>query len=211
MKNRRDPHPSVKISERLTLAELEAFMATGVPENASQEIRDYLHVLSDISLRVQTGKTQTEIINHLVLTYDLTRRKALSMYTEAVNYYYMDADIKPRAIAALYAERCERLVWAVLASNPSHDDIFKAVSSFERIAALRGAGRADEEEQQIAMMPQTVIYTGDAQLFGFPELGDKIRNIIASLPVSDENKKIAARQAGLLDDGKPIIALEKPQ
>ena len=123
-KSRTTPPSSVTgpISEQL-----EAFMATGVPKGATAQVRDYLHVLSDISTRIQTGRSQSEIIDHLVLTYDLSRRKAVSMYGEAVNYYYMDAGVKPRAIASLYADRMERLVWAVLTSNPTHDDIFKAV------------------------------------------------------------------------------------
>ena len=215
---RRSRHPNADtppvsgpISEQLTLSELEAYMATGVPESATPQVRDYLHVLSDISTRIQTGRSQTEIINHLVLTYDISRRKAVSMYGEAVNYYYMDAGIKPRAIAALYADRLERLVWAVLTSNPSHDDIFKAIDRLERIAVLRGADRTDQDEQAIHMLPQTVVYTTDATQFGFPELGDKMRQIIASLPVSEDVKRQVSRQAGLLSDGKPVIPLDKPQ
>lgn len=212
-KSRTTPPSSVtgSISEQLTLSELEAFMATGVPKGATAQVRDYLHVLSDISTRIQTGRSQSEIIDHLVLTYDLSRRKAVSMYGEAVNYYYMDAGVKPRAIASLYADRMERLVWAVLTSNPTHDDIFKAVDRLERIAELRGASRADEQEQAIHMMPQTVIYTTDASQFGFPELGDKMRRIIDALPVSEDVKRSVSRQAGLLSDGKPVIPLENPQ
>lgn len=66
-KPRTTPPSSVTgpISEQLTLSELEAFMATGVPKGATAQVRDYLHVLSDISTRIQTGRSQSEIIEDI--------------------------------------------------------------------------------------------------------------------------------------------------
>ena len=198
-----------RIAENITIDDVEVFLASGTPPSGvSPEIRDYLTTIREISLMVQGGKSSEEIINHLALSYGISRKKASAMYSETFNYYNIAADLSPSALRSFWAAKMMKINNILLTSHPSHDVLINVRDSFARIADMLGANREEQDAGDLRLMPEKVIYTTTYLDLGMTADAERIGRTIEKLPVSDSVKKQALRQAGLLSDGQPVIPLE---
>ena len=204
------PETDIHIDDALTLDDVETYLRRDVlPTGVSSAVRDYVHVLREISLMIQGGKTPAEIKNHLVIVYGITRRKASMMYVETFNYYNIGTDLSPAAVRAYFANEMIRYNRVLMQSNPTPETIINVRDSQARIASLLGADRPEKDDTDAALMPHKVIYTMTYRQAGLGEAerADMAR-LIASLPVPESVKQQACREAGITQDDQPIITLD---
>lgn len=129
--------------EEIDSRQIERILSTGNLESLTPEERDYFDLMEMVrGLRARMmfpgGKrivTKAGIIKLLKSdAYGLSDWMARRIYADALNFFYSEENVRPRAWANLYAERYEK--WADLAA--SMGKLKEAKSMLHEAAKLRG-------------------------------------------------------------------------
>lgn len=107
-----------------------AFMETGASGDLPQEMVEYLGVLELIRGLHMRFSSRDSIVNLLQQPpYLLSRHLSLKYYSDAINFFYLDNQIKKQAWRNVYAEQLDRAAELILkTAKTSKDlDIFKNI------------------------------------------------------------------------------------
>jgi hypothetical protein len=96
--------------------------------------------------------------------YGLSDWMARRVYADALNFFYSEDDVRPRAWANLYAEKLDKMADMAIALG----NLKEAKSFIAEAAKLRGCFDEDAPEiPQELLNPKTaIIYTADAESMG---------------------------------------------
>jgi len=183
--------------ETMSLATLQQWVATRESEEMPEELGIYLGMLEKVYAWHQTMALENEIIKNLISLYpDIIkndRLKAKRIYADAVNFFYMDAEITQEAWANVYADRFDRLATAVIKTARTASDLAKAEKLWSKAAECRGVFAEKKEELPPEFYEQRYsIYTTKLKDLGLPETSrPEIIELIDALPISSaENLRI---------------------
>lgn len=176
--------------EEIDSRQIERILSTGNLESLTPEERDYFDLMEMVrGLRARMmfpgGKrivTKAGIIKLLKSdAYGLSDWMARRIYADALNFFYSEENVRPRAWANLYAERYEK--WADLAA--SMGKLKEAKSMLHEAAKLRGCydEATPEIPQELLDAAPVTIYTADPESLGAPRADRKeIDAFIDSIP-----------------------------
>ena len=205
--------------ERIDMNEIRRILKTGDMSSLTAEDVEYFHLMDAVRgwrARIMTpdGKkivTKAAIIKVLRQAYGLSDFMARRIYSDAIDFFYADADASPAAWRNLYAEKAENMANTAFAMGG-----MKEALSFLKLAAeLRGCFKEEQESipQELLDRKPLVVYTGDASALGASKTDRKeLEAFIDSIPDTPEAVRTRLKQdAGvqkrnllqrLIEDGK---------
>jgi len=150
------------------LGVIQNWLDRGRSEQLPKEAAQYLEYMEIARGQLSTGRGKTAVVKLLTeKPYSLSRYKAGQVFTDAMNFFYLDNQIKAEAWANYYAAKKERAADALLpliATAKDHDSYQKAISD---AAKLRLEYRAKEHNLPDEIFKKPVrIYTADVEIKG---------------------------------------------
>lgn len=160
--------------EKISPVVINRILTTGDLDCLTAEEREYFSLMEIVrGLRARMllpgGDkivTKAGIIKFLRNNYDLSDWMARRIYDDAINFFYAESSVTPRAWANLYAEKLEKM--ADLAFSTGHFKEGRALMA--DVAKLRGCFNepAPEIPEELLQPPTTIVYTTDAKALGAP-------------------------------------------
>lgn len=188
--------------DNLDTRQIERIVRTGAVESLTPAEREYLDLMEMVrGLRARMllpgGEkvvTKAAIIKILKSDiYGLSDWMARQVYNDAINFYYSEDGVTPRAWANLYAERLEK--WADLAASMGK---FKEAKSYlVEAAKLRGCydDAAPEIPEELLNASPVVIYAADPESMGAPKADRReLEEFIDSIPDIPEISRTRAKE-----------------
>lgn len=131
--------------------------------------------------------------------YGLSDWMARQVYADSLNFFYTDDGVRPRAWAALYAERLEKLADLAVASGRLRE----ARGFITEAAKLRGCYRPEPEQtipDELLDAAPTVIYSADPDALGAPKADRReLETFIDSIPDIPEVTRVRVKEdAGIV-------------
>ncbi len=175
--------------DKIDAAQIGRLLTTGDINSLTEPEREYFRMMDMVrGLRARMllpggGKVVTKagIIKLLKSNYGFTDWGARKLYDDAINFFYSECSITPRAWSNIYAEKLEKMADLAFATGR-----FKEGRSLMADAAkLRGCfDEAAPEIPEELLNPKTaVIYTSDAAALGAPKADEsELEEFIDSLP-----------------------------
>lgn len=159
--------------DKIDSHQIERILSTGDLDSLTPEEREYFNYMELVrGLRARMllpgGKrivTKAGIIKLLKSEkYGLSDWMARRVYADALNFFYSEDDVRPRAWANLYAEKLDKMADMAIALG----NLREAKSFIAEAAKLRGCFDEDAPEiPQELLNPKTaIIYTADAESMG---------------------------------------------
>ncbi|MBE6305697.1 MAG: hypothetical protein E7082_07285 [Bacteroidales bacterium] len=202
------PHKPSRINfEDIDSRQIERILSTGNVDSLTPAERSYLDLMEMVrGLRARMmfpgGKrivTKAGIIKLLKSgLYGLSDWMARQVYADAINFFYSEENVKPRAWANLYAERYEK--WADLAA--SMGKLKEAKSMLHEAAKLRGCydEAAPEIPLELLNSSPVILYTHDPESIGAPKANRKeLEAFIDSIPeIPEVSLRRVKEDAGIM-------------
>lgn len=148
--------------------QLITFVETGAEGDLPAEMVHYLELLEVVRSLHMRFKNRRAIISLLQKPpYELTYYLASRRYAEAINFFYLDHDIKKDAWRNMYAEKLDRAADMVLATAtcPKDIDIYKNI--IYAAMEARQLSKEDKEELPDEIFEKKIkIYTSNPEDLG---------------------------------------------
>lgn len=174
---------------------LQQVVSSGKSKALSPELNAYLDILDVARSMYAKYQSKRAIINTLMApVYGYSRYDANLIFNDAMNFFYVNNDIKKQAWKNFYADRCDEL--ALLAIEK--DEFENARRLIKDAATYRGLFDEDKDELPADMFRRSlVIYTMDPQDVGIQrESRSKLAQFIDSLDeITEEEKSKLKRDA----------------
>ncbi len=174
--------------EDVSLERIEKVLSTGtldaLPE-AERRYYDLMEMVRGLRARVKINDklvTKAGIIRLLKSQpYGLTDYMARRVYTDAINFFWAQDEVRPRAFSNLYAERLEN--WANLLFIQGKPR--EALRYIKLAAELRGCfdEQTPEIPDELLNQQPTIIYTTDRRDLGLPATNRRqVEKLIDAIP-----------------------------
>lgn len=187
--------------------QIERILKTGNLEVLSQSEREYYFLMELVrgwraKMKMPGGDrivTKAGIIKLLKQEpYGLSDWNARRVYSDAMNFFYSDDGIRPKAWANFYAEKLDKLADLAMADGRLKD----ARGFIVEAAKLRGCFEEQSAEipKEILDREQIVIYTSDPESMGaVKEDRKQLERFIDSIPdIPEVSRKRVKEDAGIL-------------
>lgn len=182
---------------------LQEYLETGNSSLVSnKEMILYLEQLDKVRGWHYSLLTESKIIKALMLDYaDLSSREAKSRYSDAINYFYGDTEIKKEAYRNMMADEMYKIYTAAILSAKEDKDYKNAADILFKAATLRGVFDEDKDTLPESVFEnKTPIYVMNPELVGLPKAD---RNILADqidkMAITELKKKRLKGEAGIGD------------
>lgn len=170
-------------------------------ENLDPEIAIYLTQLDKCRGWRYSLKSENFIIKALMAEYpNLTRTAAKTRYVNAMNYFYVDIEIKQDAYINMYAEDLDNVKNLILQTSKTPEQAVLAVKPIKEAIILRGILKEKAQELPTETFDYSqIIYVMDPKKIQKPEAD---RNKIAAqikgfINVSEKDINRVEEEAGL--------------
>jgi hypothetical protein len=164
-------------------------------------IQDYVKQLEYARGFIYSGSSPNTASRRLQLHYpDLSVKQAKSRVRDAVEYFYIDGDLKKDAYRHIHYEKQMQAAQLVLETARSAADIKIASEIWERAGRAKQLHLPDAEEFPEGMFEQKwKIYSLDTSDVGLPELADRnqLGAMIDSFNVTEAEKIRLKQDAGV--------------
>lgn len=182
--------------------ELLVYIDSGAKGNLPEEMIEYVNLLELIRGMHMRYENRQAIVNFLQQPpYSLSYYQAIHRYTEAINFFYLDHQIKKDAWRNLYAEKIDRAADLVLATATSSKDIDIYKNLIYAAKELRGLDQKDELDiPEDFFKPKVKIFTLDPKMLGRNRPDRRLlARHIDSLDIPEADKQRARSDAGIND------------
>lgn len=193
--------------EGITRSQIERILSTGELADLTPAERQYYSLMELVrGLRARMTHpgghklvTKAGIISLLKSeAYGLSDWMARRVYADAMNFFYADESVSPRAWRNFYAERVDKLIDLCIASGR----LKEARAYIDTAARLRGCFEEQSQEipEELLNPPTVMIYTADAVALGAPAVDrDELERFIDSIPdVPESSVRSVKEDAGIL-------------
>ncbi len=165
------------------------------------EIHDYVKQLEYARGFIYSGASPNNASRKLKVHFpDLSMKQAKSRVRDAVEYFYIDGDLKKDAYRQIHYEKQMQAAQLVLETARSAADIKIASEIWERAGRAKQLHLPDAEEFPEGMFEQKwKIYSLDTSDVGLPELADRnqLGAMIDSFNVTEAEKIRLKQDAGV--------------
>ena len=189
----------------ITLSDIYDFVDHGDSENADIGIVAYLDLMDKVrsmDLRVAQFGTKESVLNHLIKVENLTRHIASKVYNDALEYFYVSAELSKQAQRNVYAAKIDRMI--VIAELAVNDvkDARNVVAMIKEAFIVRGLDKEDIDKiPEEWFKEQVVIYTTDAIKAGIDPINRlELAKAIDKYPEVTEKVKIQIKKEALIEN-----------
>lgn len=186
--------------EGVELEILQEYIESGREKELPQDLADYLNLMDVVRGLHMRQKSRAFCVRLLKSdTYGLSDYKARKVYSDAINFFYCDNDIRKEAYRNVYAEKMEKAAALVLEVAKSVKDIEIYVKTLQQVAALRQLDQVDEKELPNELFEKPVkIYEVSPESLGMaPVDRNRLAEMIAKLPITELQKNAIKRDAAI--------------
>lgn len=180
--------------EKIDLTAINRILSTGDLECLTSEEREYFSYMEMVrGLRARMllpgGRkivTKAGIIKLLKAGYGLTDWMARRIYDDAINFFYAESSVTPRAWANLYAEKLEKMADLAFTAGKFKDGRALMADA----AKLRGCfdAAAPEIPDELLQPRTAIIYATDAAAIGAPAANRReLEELIDTIPEIPQN------------------------
>lgn len=180
--------PSRIVFDKVDINQIQKILSTGSLDSLSEEEQEYyflMEMVRGLRARMKMNDrivTKAGIIRLLKSEpYGLSDWMARQVYTDSLNFFYTQENVRPEAFANLYAERAENWANTVFLMG----NVKEAKNLLKMAAELRGCFKEKQAEipEELLSQRQTVIYTTSRKDLGVPETDTKeLEEFIDSIP-----------------------------
>ncbi len=199
--------PDSKYDQLLT------YIETGAKGDLTDEMVRYIELLDTIRSMFTRYQSRDVIINFLQKPpYNLSRYHAIKRFTDAVNFFYLDNEIKKSAWRNWYAEKLDRAADLVLKTATSSKDIDIYKNILLAASEMRQLNKEDKEELPEELFKKPVkLYTLNPELIGRKKANrDLLGKHIDALDVPEIEKKRMKSDA-MVTDVEFVTENESPE
>ncbi len=199
------PKPSNELTliDSLDLATVESIIE-GTPKGEAypQEVADYLRDLEVVRSQLMRYKDKSYIIKVLMgEPYSLTRFKANKRYNDALDFFYVDKEVKAMAYANLTADKLESTANALRPLIRSFNDLKVWVEAMCKATELRLRFVKDDTLLPEEKKPVR-IYTADVSLLGENLENDdreKLKAYIRQFDIPEKERQRIMAESGVTE------------
>lgn len=197
----------------ITLSDIYDFVDHGDPDNAEEAIVAYLDLMDKVrsmDLRVAQYGTKESVLNHLIKVENLTRHMAIKVYYDALEYFYVSAELSKQAQRNVYAAKMDRLIVLAELAAKDNKDLKMVSDMYKQVFIVRGLDKDDIEKiPEDWFKEQIVLYDTDALKAGIDPINRLLlAKEIDKLPEVSEKVKAELRREALID---PLILFANEQ
>jgi len=178
------------------------YIESGSNGNLPEEMVDYINLLELIrSMHMKYENRQTIIKFLQSKPYNLSPYLAGQRYSEAVNFFYLDHDIKKQAWRNVYAEKLDRAADLILRTATCAKDLDIYKNTLYAAMEARGLKEPDIQDIPEEFYTKPVkIYTLNPEQLGRKRANRRIlAKHIDSLDIPEADKQ-RARQDAMIED-----------
>lgn len=190
-----------------------AYIESGANSDLSEEMIEYISMLELIRTMHMRYESRLAIIKFLQQPpYNLSEYVAVSRYSDALNFFYLNADIKKQAWRNVYAEKLDRAADLVLktATCSKDIDIYKNIIFAARDMRQLHIPEAEDIPEEFFRKP-TKLYTLNPELVGKKRANRfQLAKHIDSLAIP-EAEKVRLRSDAMIEDVEFMSADEDEQ
>lgn len=198
-------HPSNKVLPEHTVTDninlnyevLQHFIETGACDVIPDHISLYLEQLDMVRSMYAKYESKSFIINTLLLVYkDLSRYNANKIFNDALNFFYLDNDVKQDAWRNIYAEKLENA--ALLAWEKNDLEAYRRLISDAAKIRLSKVEPTQIPDELLDRRP--VFYTIKASDVGIEEIPrNQLAEFIDKLEITEQEKEKVKNDARVSD------------
>ena len=173
--------------EELTLDNLQTWVMTGDDQRMPEAMQRYLCVLDIARSMYDKYKSNLFIIKTLTKDpYNLSLYMARRVFSDALNFFYSDNEVKADAWRTIYADRLDNLALLAIQS----DNYETAQRCFLEAAKLRAANEKVKDVDEKLYHRPNVFYSMRAKDLGFEQVDRrKLAKFIDNLKDIDETER----------------------
>ncbi len=179
-----------------------AYIESGANSDLSEDMIEYVNMLELIRTMHMRYESHITIIKFLQQPpYGLSEYVAISRYSDAMNFFYLDNEIKKQAWRNLYAEKLDRAADLVLktATNSKDIDIYKNIIFAARDMRQLGIPDAEDIPEEFFNKP-TKLYSLNPELVGKKRANRSLlARHIDSLSIP-ESEKVRLKSDAMIED-----------
>lgn len=177
---------------------LQQAIASGNSKSLSPELIQYLDHLDVARSMYAKYESKRMIINTLMSpAFGYSRYNANLIFSDAMNFFYSNNEIKKEAWLNIYAERCDELAFLAI----EKDQFEEARRLIKDAATYRGCLNEGKEEMPAEMYRRSLtIYTMDPEDVGIKrESRSQLSKFIDSIAEITEEEKSQLKRDALVD------------
>ena len=182
--------------------ELLTYIESGTKGNLPEEMIEYISILEMIRGLHMRYENRQAIVKLLQQPpYNLSYYNATLRYSEAVNFFYLDHEIKKQAWRNLYAEKIDRAADLVLktATSSKDIDVYKNLIYAAMEARHLNVPDAEDIPKELFLKP-TKVYTLKPELLGRKKINRTLlAKHIDSLDIPEADKQRVRSDAMLTE------------
>lgn len=166
MSNTKKPHNELTNIDGVELDLIQEWLHAGRSQKLPQEVAQYLEYMEIVRSQLTREEDKSYIIKLLMTKpYQLTRYKASQVYMDAINFFYVDSQVKTEAWANYYAEKKERAANKIYPLIRTSKDFEAYQKALNEAAKLRLEYRSKEFNIPEDILRKPVrIYTADVEI-----------------------------------------------
>ena len=179
-----------------------AFIETGDEGDLPEELVEYISILELIRSMHMRYENRNSIIKLLQQhPYNLSEYKAIKYFTDAINFFYLNNEIKKQAWRNVYAEKLDRAADLVLktATSSKDIDIYKniiyAIKDFRQL----GEPEPDDIPEEFFKKPNKVYILDPRKVGREPANRNLLAKHIDSLDIPEKDKQRVKADAMIED------------
>lgn len=189
----------------VNLNDIYDFIESGNPDNAPEHIVEYLELLTRVDgmiRRIDKYGSKNAVVKHIVLVeklfgQKLSYYKASKIYSEAIEYFFNDAEVSKQAWRNFYANIMDQEINFSRQVKKDTQDSKRIVDMAKSAAELRGALDEDKDElpDEIFRSP-FVVYSTKPEELGLPKVDrNRLKELIdQKIPDLSEKEKLRIYQ-----------------
>lgn len=209
--NKRKPANELSEIDGVELDLIQEWMSSGRRDSMDPALAQYLEFMEVTRTQITRDQDRAAIIKLLgAPPYSLSRHRAMKVYQDALNFFYVDNEIRAEAWANLYADKMERAANKMRPLIRSSRDTETYAKILGQAAELRLKHRAQEHNLPEEIFKKPVrIYTADVAVLGAERQNidrSRLAQLIDNYDIPETDKGRILSEAGV---SKPVLKLAK--
>lgn len=182
----------------VTLEDIYDFIESGNPDNAPEHIVEYLELLTRVDgmiRRIDKFGSKNAVVKHIVLVeklfgQKLSYYKASKIYSEAIEYFFSDAEVSKKAWGNFYANIIDQEINFARQIKKDGQDSKRIVDMAKVAAEIRGVFDEDKEELPDELFRKPfVVYSTKAEELGLPKVDRNVLKQMIDTKIPDLSEK----------------------
>jgi hypothetical protein len=186
------------ILEGLHFSILEKWVKNGKIDDLPEGMVDYMSQLTAVLGFNTRSFNKTQIIKRLRATFGLSYQQAKSRWIDAVNYFYLDNDVKYEARINLYIDKLDKIADTIIQTATSEEEMLLAVKPIIEAAKLLKEVKPKELVPDELFTKPNKVYTFTPEDVGLESANRNILGqMIDQLEIDEADKFRIKQDAGV--------------